>query len=92
MEKRKRYSREFKIDAVKLFRTSGKPCTQIADDLGISETALRKWNQEFDNDNCFPGNGNPRDKEIYELKKEIKDLKEEREILKKAMAIFSQVK
>jgi transposase len=90
MRKRKTYTKEFKEDAVKLLRSSGKPCTHVAKDLGISETALRKWNAKFDEDNPFPGKGNPRDKEIYELKKEIKNLKEEREILKKAMAIFSQ--
>lgn len=90
MKKRKNYSKEFKEDAVKFLRSSGKPCTHVAKDLGISETALRKWNTQFDMDNPFPGKGNPRDKEIYELKKEIKNLKEERDILKKAMAIFSQ--
>jgi transposase len=90
MTKRKTYSKEFKEDAVKLLRSSGKPCTHIAKDLGVSETALRKWNEKYDENNPFPGKGNPRDKEIYELKKEIKNLKEERDILKKAMAIFSQ--
>ena len=92
MSKNKNYSKEFKEDAVKLLRSSGKPCTHIANDLGVSESALRKWNIQFDEDNAFPGKGNPRDKEIYELKKEIRNLKEEREILKKAMAIFSQEK
>ena len=92
MARRKNYPKEFKEDAVRLFRSSGKPCIHIANDLGISETALRKWNARFDEENPFPGKGNPRDTEIYELKKEIKNLKEERDILKKAMAIFSQIK
>ena len=90
MRKKRTFSRDFKEDAVKLLRSSGKPCTHIAKDLGISESVLRNWNSKFDENNPFPGKGNPRDKEIYELKKEIRILKEERDILKKAMAIFSQ--
>jgi len=89
MTKRRTYTKEFKEDAVKLFRSSDKPCTQIADDLGISETALRKWNAKYDEKNHFPGRGNPRDNELFELKKENAILREEREILKKAVAIFS---
>ena len=70
MATRRNYSKEFKEDSVKLFRSSEKPYSHIAKDLGISETALRKWNKKFDGDNPFPGKGNPRDKEIFELKKE----------------------
>lgn len=91
MIKRKRsFTKEFKEDAVKLLRSSGRPCKHVARDLGISEGSLRTWNKKFDEDNPFPGKGNPRDKEILELRKEISILKEERDILKKAMAIFSQ--
>jgi len=90
---RKKYSSEFKIDAVKLLMSSGKTVRQISEDLGIHENVLFRWKKEFQNSqNPFPGNGNPIDKELFELKKENAILREEREILKKALAIFSGVK
>jgi len=89
MIKRRVYSLEFKEDAVKLLRSSDKPLTHLAKDLGINESVLRKWNVRFDDKNPFPGNGNPSNKEVYDLRKENKILREERDILKKAMAIFS---
>ncbi len=91
-EVRRKYEKQFKKDAVELLRSSGKSCNQIAKDLGISESILRKWNDLYDNPNSFPGNGLPQDKEIYQYKKEISLLTEEREILKKAIAIFLKEK
>jgi transposase len=90
MIRKRSFTKEFKEDAVRLLRSSGRPCAHVAKDLGISEGSLRTWNNKIDEENPFPGKGNPRDKEIFELRKEISILKEEREILKKAMAIFSQ--
>jgi transposase len=87
--KRRKFTKEFKKDAVELYRASNTTLKEIAESLGIHENVLSRWNLEYDKKNAFPGNGNPKDKEIYELKKEIRDLKEEREILKKAVAIFS---
>lgn len=89
-EIRKVYTKEFKEQAVSLLRSSERSCKQIAEDMGLNESVLRRWNKEIDQPNSFTGNGNPRDKEMYELKKEIALLKEERDILKKAMVIFSQ--
>lgn len=91
-EVRRKFDKQFKKDAVELLRNSDKSCSQIAKDLGIGETALRRWNNQYDDSNSFPGNGNPRDQEMYLLKKENTLLKEERDILKKAMAIFSREK
>lgn len=90
---RKKYSNEYKIDAVKLLMSSGKTVREISDDLGIHENILFRWKKEYQNlKNPFPGNGNPTEKEMFELKKENAILREEREILKKALAIFSGVK
>ena len=91
-KRKKQYTKEFKADSVKLLRSSGKTVTELAEELGIERSILARWNREFDKKNAFPGNGNPRDKELFELKREIAVLKEERDILKKAMAIFSQQK
>ena len=89
-KKRRKYSAEFKEDSVKLLRSSGKKIGVIAKDLCIRHDLLSRWNREYDEKNPFSGNGNPRDREIFEYKKEIAILKEERDILKKAMAIFSR--
>jgi len=92
MGNRRTYDRQFKIDAVKLLKESGKTATEIADNLGIKRDLLSRWTKEFANESnkAFTGKGIPRDEEVIRLKKEIADLRMERDILKKAMAIFSQ--
>ena len=92
MKKRRMYDRQFKIDAVKLLETSGKTASEVAEDLGIPRDNLSRWKREMSEDNlkAFPGQGNPRDEELTRLRKENADLKLERDILKKAVAIFSK--
>jgi transposase len=94
MSQRRKFDKEFKMKAVELLNSSGKTITEISDNLGISSTNLGKWKKEFENskENAFPGNGNPRDKEIADLKKRNAILEMERDILKKAIAIFSEQK
>jgi transposase len=88
------YTREFKQEAVKLVETSNKTKSEIARDLGISDSALSKWCKEFGNngDSAFPGKGHqsPLEEEIKQLKKENEILRQERDILKKAVRIFAQ--
>jgi transposase len=88
------YTREFKQQAVQLFQTSGKTKTQIARDLGISDSALNKWCKEFSEqgEEAFPGKGHQTtiEEENRRLRRENEILKQEREILKKAMSIFTQ--
>ncbi len=88
------YTREFKQQAVQLFETSGKSKTEIARDLGISDSALSKWCKEFGEhgEEAFPGKGHQSalEEEIKRLKRENEILRQEREILKKAMSIFAQ--
>jgi transposase len=75
-------------------RTSGKSKTQIARDLGISDSALSKWCKEFGEhgEEAFPGKGHQTaiEEEIKHLRRENDILRQEREILKKAMSIFTQ--
>jgi transposase len=96
MRRRKKYTVEFKESAIELYqRQSGeKSAKEIAEGLGISPENLRRWLREKeegekDNIRVFPGQGNPRDEEMFLLRKEIADLRETNEILKKAMAIFA---
>ena len=89
--KRKIYSREFKEQAVELLNTSGKPGNQIEAELGIGTGIIYRWRRQLQEDGvrAFPGNGNERDKELSELRRQNAELREEREILRKAIAIFS---
>ena len=93
MSERKRYSKEFKNEAVELLRTSGKTSLEIAKDLGINRDNLLRWNREFETEERNTGTVtiNPEDsEEIKRLKKEMAILKQERDILKKALGIFSK--
>ena len=91
---RRKYDREFKVQAVKLSLESGKSVKEVAEDLGICTGNLTRWRREYreDSENAFPGMGKlkPEDEELRKLRKENADLKEERDILKKALAIFSK--
>ena len=93
MERRK-YSREFKIESVRLIRERGASVAQASRDLDIHENVLRKWVKEFAADpaQAFPGLGQmkPEQLEIDRLRREVAKLKAERDILKKAAAYFAR--
>jgi len=92
-KKRKHYSKQFKIDAVKLVTEQGYKVAEAARNLGIHHSSLRNWKKQFETDGnqSFPGKGHmTSDKEeLYRLRKEVKKLQMEREILKKAAAFFA---
>ena len=95
MEKPKRtFDAEFKREALQLIETSGKPLAQVARDLGISDNTLQGWKQQAQKhgQNAFPGSGHqtPQEEEMKRLRRENEILRQERDILKKALAIFSQ--
>jgi transposase len=89
------YTKAFKVEAVKLAETSGKSKTQIAQDLGISDSSLSRWCQQYGEhgEQAFPGSGHqqPEQEEIRQLKRELEVVRMERDILKKAIAIFSRL-
>ena len=90
---RRQYSEEFKKDAVGHSLTSEKTVEEVAHDLGISHSNLRRWRAQYSKNGelSFPGNGKqrltPQEEEIRKLKKELYDVRQERDILKKALAI-----
>ena len=91
--KRRQFSREFKIEAVRQVRTSGRPATAIAKELGIGRDLLYHWMRQVNLaslEEAFPGHGRvtPDDEELRALRRENARLREEREILKKAAAFF----
>ena len=91
---RRRYGREFKLEAVKLVRDRGVTVAQAARDLDLHENLLRKWVKDFaaDPQHAFPGHGQmkPEQLEIERLRREVTKLKAERDILKKAAAYFAR--
>jgi len=91
---RRKYTREFKVEAVKLITEQGYSVAEAARSLGIHETLLRSWKQAFEAqpDQAFPGHGNrpPLEEELRRLQAENKRLQMERDILKKATAFFAR--
>ena len=91
---RKSYSREFKINAVKLVTGKGLRASEVARDLGINENLIYNWRKKYleDQAESFPGNGNLKSKDEYirKLEEENKRLKDERDILKKAAQFFAR--
>ena len=94
MSKRRKYDRAFKIEAVKLVTERGTPLAEAARNLGIHENLLYKWKAQYLDDvaDAFPGKGHlkPQDEEMRQLRRKLADVEEERDILKKALAIFSK--
>jgi transposase len=93
MERRK-FTREFKLEAVRLIKDRGVSYVQASQDLGVHASQLRDWVKKFAEDpqQAFPGHGQmkPEQLEIARLKREVAKLKAERDILKKAAAYFAK--
>ncbi len=94
MASRRRFSREFKVEAVRLVLERGVSAAQAARDLGVHTNVLRHWVRAHraDPTHAFPGVGQQRaeDAEITQLRREVARLKMERDILKKAAAYFAR--
>jgi len=90
--KRRTYDRQFKLDAVDLVITHKRSVASVARDLGISDQSLQNWKREVlaDREKAFPGNGNVRDTEFHAMERRALIAEEERDILKKALAVFSR--
>ena len=94
MGTRRQFSREFKLEAVKLVQDRGVSVAQAARDLDVHQNVLRKWMRDLATDpkQAFPGKGvmKPEQAEIDRLRKENAKLRMERDILKKAAAYFAK--
>jgi len=88
------YDKEFKVEAVRLASEPGNTQAGIERDLGIGSGNISRWKRELENDreHAFPGSGRlkPEDNDLKRLKREVERLRRERDILKKAVAIFSE--
>jgi len=88
--KKRKYTKEFKSEAVNLIDT--KPMSDVARELGINYILLGKWKSQLKENpvNAFTGKGTAEQEEIKRLRKELADVTQQRDILKKAVAIFSK--
>jgi transposase len=94
LRRKRTYDKEFKLEAVRLVLEEGRSSASVERELDTGKGVVDSWVRQFtdDPDHAFPGKGNlnPTDKEIHDLKKELTRVKRERDILKKAVAIFSK--
>ena len=92
MEPRRKYSQEFKQEAVHLTKQAGGAITQVAKDLGINAAMLGRWWREAGRrgSKAFPGTGMPHDQELARLKRELALVTRERDFLKEAAAFFAK--
>jgi len=94
--KRERFSKEFKLEAVRLLELGQKPASQLALELGIARNRLYKWQEQLGKvgkEQAFRGTGRKPANERSEterLRAELKRVTEERDILKKAAAYFAR--
>ncbi len=88
----KRYSPEFKREALKRASEEGVTDKWVCEELGISARQLLRWRDEFRllGDDAFPGQGRSRDKELTALKREVAKLRQERDFLKDAAVFFAK--
>jgi transposase len=92
--KRRQFTREFKLEALRLVLEEGRPVTEVARELGIGRESLYRWKQEFLSDpkQSFPGGGKlkDRDLEVEALRRELARVKSENAFLKKVSAYFAK--
>ncbi|NJL28954.1 MAG: transposase [Thermoanaerobaculia bacterium] len=93
--RRRRFTAELEREAVQMVLSGQHGLAEVARDLDLRPDMLRRWRHRFleDPQQAFPGNGRmkPDDEELRQLRREVRRLREERAILKKALAIFSEI-
>ena len=92
MSKRRKYTEEFKREAVVLANTLGVTQAQVGEELGINPNMIGRWARELglSGDRAFRGQGKPRDEEMATLKRELTRVKKERDFLKEAAVFFAK--
>lgn len=93
-KERRTYTREFKLEVLQLLKTSGKSANALEKELGLGKGIILNWKKELEGngDQAFPGHGRlaPEQQRLRDLERENEILRQERDILKKAIAIFSR--
>ena len=88
--KKKRFDRDFKVSAVKMVTEGGHRAAEVARSLGIHQNQLYNWKRKFSEqgEKAFPGKGHLT--ELAALRRQLREVEMERDILKKAVGIFSK--
>jgi transposase len=91
--KRRTFSKDFKTEAIELARSNDRSDTQVERELGLSRGCLYNWRKELERDGqeAFPGKGHLKKEaeQLRKLERELAIVRQERDILKKALAIFT---
>ena len=91
VKKRRKYSKEFQQDVLNMLRTDDKSVPELSKELGIAEQVIYRWNKKYNGNNTKEeAKLSDQEKEIRELRAKLADVTEERDILKKAVSIFSK--
>lgn len=96
--KRRQFTREFKLEAVRLLTSGERKIDELAHDLGVRVDLLKDWKKQAEGrvglakEDVFPGNGKltSKDEEIRELRRQLEEMTQERDFLKKAAAYFAK--
>ncbi len=95
-KERRKYSKEFKLEAIRMYEKGERSVSEVERELGITQGLLWKWKADLEKqpkkEEAFPGNGRLTDTEarIRQLEREVATLKEDKEILKKVLTMFSK--
>ena len=95
-KERRKYSKEFKLEAIRTYENGERPAAEVERELGITAGMISKWkeslNKQPKKEEAFPGNGRLPNTEahIRQLEREIAILKEDKEILKKVLTMYSK--
>jgi transposase len=92
MTTRRKYSKEFKQEAVEMTKVPGVSLNQLGAELGISAALLGRWRKQLKTEgvSAFPGRGKPRDEEMTALKRELGRVRKERDFLREAATFFAK--
>ena len=92
MTKRRKFSPEFKREAVALTQQPGVSCRQVALEIGVAPNLLSRWKREAEQaqEQAFKGSGSPHDEELARLKRELARVKKERDFLREAATFFAK--
>lgn len=91
VQKRRSYSKEFKEDVLNMLKTGNKSVTELSKELGIADQIIYRWYKKSNGRTGIEGEKlNAQEKELRELRSKLADVTEERDILKKAVSIFSK--
>lgn len=90
VKKRRKYSKEFQQDVLNMLKTGNKNVPELSKELGIAEQVIYRWNKKYNGNTKEEEKISDQEKELRDLRAKLADVTEERDILKKAVSIFSK--